>query len=307
MMWVLILLAIVAAAPFLREALRAPMDAKARATAPGQFARLPQGVTHYQWYGPENGPVVVCVHGLTTPSFVWNSIAPALAGEGYRVLTYDLYGRGYSDRPKGHQDPAFFAAQLDALLSDQNVEGDFALIGYSMGGAIGASYTAIGSRPVKQLVLLAPGGMQPVGSPALQRMVQMPVVGRWLMMARYPTMLRRGLRAEADQPSSIPDINALQHAELGFRGFVPAVHESLLGMLTESFQTYHEKINQQRTPVLSIWGAQDDVIPLSAKDTLTQWNPDAMQHIIPNAGHGLTYSHTVQVLDHILRFLSRDP
>lgn len=305
MMWALFFLAIVAIAPFAREALKAQMNAKARQKAPGQFATLSQGVTHYQWYGPQNGPLVVCVHGLTTPSFVWNSIAPALAREGYRVLTYDLFGRGYSDRPNGTQDPAFFAAQLDDLLRDQNVEGALVLIGYSMGGAIGASYAATGSHPIRKLVLLAPAGMQPVGSPSLRRMVQMPVFGRWLMLARYPAMLRQGLRTEADQPSSVPAINDLQHAELGFRGFVPAVHESLCGMLTDSFQQYHKTIYQTGIPVLAVWGEQDDVIPLSAKDTLSHWNPDAEQQIVPDAGHGLTYSHTPDVVAPILRFLKR--
>lgn len=279
------------------------MDAKARSTAPGQFAVLSQGTTHFQWVGPEDGPVVVCVHGLTTPSFVWNSVAPALAGHGFRVLTYDLYGRGYSDRPMGRQDPDFFARQLDDLLSDQSVQGDLTLVGYSMGGAIGAAFAARGGHPVKRLILLAPAGMQIVGSASLRRMVQIPFLGRWLMLVRYPAMLRRGLRAEANQPSSVSDINALQEAELGYRGFIPAVHNSLLGMLTDSFQKYHTHIYQQRTPVLAIWGAEDDVIPLSAKDTLALWNPDAVQQVIPDAGHGLTYSHTPEVLAHILRFL----
>lgn len=301
----IVLLVLVAVSPLLREALRTPMDAKARETASGKFAALPQGVTHYQWYGPENGPVVICVHGLTTPSFVWNSIAPALADEGYRVLTYDLYGRGYSDRPKARQDPAFFAAQLDALLDDQKVEGALTLMGYSMGGAICASYAAGGTRPVGNLLLLAPAGMCPVGSPTLRGMMQMPVLGRWLMLARYPAILRRGLRAEADQPSSVTGMNALQHAELGYRGFVPAVHESLLGMLTDSFQAYHEKLYKQGTPVLAIWGEQDDVIPLAAKATLARWNPDAEHQIVAHAGHGVTYSHTPEVLAHILRFLKR--
>jgi len=306
MMWVLVLLAIVAIAPFLREASRAPMDATARKKAPGHLAALPKGKTHYQWYGPSDGPLVVCVHGLTTPSFVWNSIAPALAKEGYRVLTYDLFGRGYSDRPNGIQDPAFFNNQLDALLSDQNIDGDLALIGYSMGGAIGASYAVNGSRPVNKLILLAPAGMQPVGSPALRRMVQIPVLSRWLMLARYPSMLRQGLRHEADHPSSVTGMNALQHAELGFRGFVPAVHESLRGMLTDSFQNFHEKIYQRGTPVLAVWGAQDDVIPLSAKDTLSRWNPDTKHHVVQSAEHGVTYSHTPEVLTHVIRFLKAD-
>ena len=58
MIWVA--LAVLIAAPFAREAMRRVPD---RATAPGQFARLSQGVTHYQWGGPVRGPVVVAIHG----------------------------------------------------------------------------------------------------------------------------------------------------------------------------------------------------------------------------------------------------
>lgn len=81
------------------------------------------------------GPVAVCVHGLTTPSFVWHGLARGLATFGYRVLIYDLYGRGYSDRAPGHQDQAYFLQQLNDLLEDQQIKGDITLLGYSMGGA----------------------------------------------------------------------------------------------------------------------------------------------------------------------------
>ena len=114
------------------------MDDAARAAAPGRIARLSQGATHYTWTGPENGPVAVCVHGLTTPLQAWDGIAARLAEAGYRVLAYDLYGRGYSDRPGGTQDSAFFLRQLDDLLADQGIAGDITLLGYSMGGAIAA-------------------------------------------------------------------------------------------------------------------------------------------------------------------------
>ncbi len=279
------------------------MDRTARRNAPGHFAPLPRGETHFQWYGSENGSVVVCIHGLTTPSFVWNSIAPALAAKGYHVLTYDLYGRGYSDRPRGPQDPAFFASQLDALLDDQKITGPISLIGYSMGGAIATAYASEGMRSLDEVVLLAPAGMKAVGVETLQRIVHTPFLSRWMMLIRYPALLRRGLRAEADQPSSVPGINALQHAELSFRGFVPAVHESLRGMLTDSFETYHAKLRDTGTPVLAIWGETDDVIPLSAKDRLSAWNPEVTHQVVKGAGHGVTYSHTDAVLAHIFRFL----
>jgi len=45
------------------------------------------------------GPAVALVHGFSVPYYVWDPTAPELARAGFRVLRYDLYGRGYSDRP----------------------------------------------------------------------------------------------------------------------------------------------------------------------------------------------------------------
>ena len=75
---------------------------RARADAPGRFALLSRGATHYQFLGLRGGPLAICVHGLSTPSFVFEALAAFLIGRGYRVLIYDHYGRGYSDRSKGH-------------------------------------------------------------------------------------------------------------------------------------------------------------------------------------------------------------
>ncbi len=306
MIWALLLLAGIAAAPFVIEALRRPMNAAARKSAPGAFIELSQGVTHYQWSGPADGPVIVCIHGLTTPSFVWQGLRLALERRGFRVLTYDLYGRGYSDRPKGVQNPAFFLQQLNDLLASQEVRTDITVIGYSMGGAIAALFAADRPQDIRRMVLLAPAGMRPVGSGLFKAAVQNAVLGRWVMLSLYPSILRKGLRAEAHVSSSVPGINVLQHAELTWRGFVPAVHSSLLGMLSDGLAAEHASLAQQKVPVMAIWGAADDVIPLAAKDKLAEWNPNAEQRVIPNAGHGLTYTHCDEIDALLAPFLAKD-
>jgi alpha-beta hydrolase superfamily lysophospholipase len=77
-----------------------PVHGAMRHGTTGQLATLSRGVTHYTLEGPQDGPLVVLIHGLTTPAFVWDGIAPVLVARGYRVLRYDLFGRGCSDRPR---------------------------------------------------------------------------------------------------------------------------------------------------------------------------------------------------------------
>nr|WP_196780482.1 alpha/beta hydrolase [Roseovarius gahaiensis] len=295
--WALAAVALaIAAAPFLLERAR-PTVAKARPDAPGQVAHLPRGDTHYQWTGPQDGPMAVCIHGLTTPSFVWGPIAKGLAGQGFRVLSYDLYGRGYSARPRGAQDAAFFVAQLEDLLDALGVDQPVTLLGYSMGGAIAAAFAAKHIQRIRQLVLLAPAGMGHDLGPVARLVVNHNRLGQWLFMAFYARSYRAALEAERDTASSIPDAVDLQLAELELRGFRPAVLSSLRGVLDEDMQPAHHAIAAAGLPVLAIWAREDEVIPIAGLGKLAEWNRAARQEVIEGAGHAVAYTHDAAVLE----------
>lgn len=282
-------------APFLREALRPRMSAQARRSAPGAFAALPQGLTHYRWLGAANGPIAVCVHGLTTPSPVWEAIADTLGDMGYRVLVYDLYGRGYSDRARGAQDADFFARQLEALLADQGIEGQITLLGYSMGGMIAPRFAARNPGLVRQMILLAPAGIGHDLGPASRLMAQTGLAGSWAMLALYGHSLRRALRAERGVPSAVPGIVDIQIAQTRRRGFLPAVLSSLRHTLGTDCEADHRALARAGTPLMAIWAEDDAVIPLKGRETLTEWTPGARQDTVPDAGHALPYSHAAEV------------
>lgn len=301
--WGVVILGALIVIPIIIETNRAPMNEAQRHGAPGRFVTLSQGVTHYQWLGPVRGPVVVCVHGLTTPSFVWGGLTRGLALLGFRVLIYDLYGRGYSDRPRGPQDTAFFLRQLKDLLHHERVEDDITLIGYSMGGAIATAFSANAPGRLRQLVLLAPAGMGMARTPLMRFVIDTPVIGDWVMLAFYPSRLRKGLRAERDLPSAVENITRLQENELEYRGFVPAVLASLRGILSHPMQAEHQTIHRSGIPVLAIWGREDSVIPLSSVGKLAEWSRDSRQDVIDGAGHGLTYTHCPEVLAILRDFL----
>lgn len=292
------------ALPFLREAMKPEMDEAARRDAPGAFAKLSRGLTHYRWSGPARGPVAVCVHGLTTPSFVWDGIAPGLGALGFRVLVYDLYGRGYSDRPEGPQDSAFFLTQLEELLEDQGVEGDITLIGYSMGGSIATAFAALYPERLRQLVLIAPAGLGHDLGALARWATRAGAIGHWAMLALFAHSFRKGTEAERQLPSSVAGIVDLQQAELRWRGFVPAVLRSVSGMVSEDMTEAHADIAEAGLPVLAIWAREDRVIPLSGMGRLAQINRSARQEVIDGAGHGLTYTHSDAVL-HAIRALMR--
>ena len=87
-----------------------------RKNAAGSFIQLADGVTHYEMGGKEPGDPVVLIHGFSVPYFIYDPTFKFLTEAGFRVLRYDLYGRGFSDRPAGRYDMDLFVNQLSQLL-----------------------------------------------------------------------------------------------------------------------------------------------------------------------------------------------
>lgn len=301
MIWVLICLLVlgVAFAPYIAERRRLVLDDDARADAPGAFIDLKHGRTHYRYFGPQSAPLAVCVHGLTTPSFVFEALADGLVAKGYRVLVYDHYGRGFSDRPTAAQDSSFFVSHLNELLEALGETESVLLIGYSMGGAISTAYTAAFEERVQRLVLLAPAGMGHQLGPIAKIIRMVPGLGGWFFMASYGRSHRKGTEKERSLNSAVPFVVDRQQRELQYRGFLPSVLSSLRNGLRAHSKADHQSIHAAGTCVTAIWGAADDVIPLYCKDKMAGWNPAAEQVVVPEAGHSLPYTHPDAVLEQI--------
>ncbi|MBX0330795.1 alpha/beta hydrolase [Oscillochloris sp. ZM17-4] len=81
-----------------------------------QFIELNGIVHHYQDIGPRGGEPLVLIHGWDCSALWWHHIVEPLAAAGYRVISYDLKGHGFSD-----SDPARgytvegFSSDLHAL------------------------------------------------------------------------------------------------------------------------------------------------------------------------------------------------
>lgn len=301
MIWIVLLLfAGLAALPYILESRRRPVRAELYSEAPGDFARLTQGITHFQWIGPARGPVVIAVHGLTTPSPAWYEVANQLARHGFRVMLYDLYGRGYSDSVPGPQTREFFLTQLEDLLHEQQLEQELTLMGYSMGGSIVTAFASKHPDRVKQIALVASAGIETKESDFSRFCRKVPVLGDWVHGVFAVARLERGIKASSLNAQQ----KSMQSSELLRRGYLPAVLSSRRGILQESMEADHRKISNLNIPVLAVWAQDDPVIPIQALGTLVRWNRLARQETVARAGHEVPMSHGETVADLIQTMIS---
>ncbi len=291
--------------PFWAEMRRSPLTRGLQNQATGRLVELPQGTTHFRWHGPDTGPVVICIHGLSTPSYVFAATERSLATLGYRVLSYDLYGRGYSDRARGAQSAAFFLAQLHHLIRSQNIQSEVTLFGFSMGAQIAAAYAAENPARVKSLILAAPAGLSEKTTGSATGIWIAPLIGGWLTRVLGGWALRRELIEHRSTPTVIPDLEDRQAAETHMRGFLPAVLSSRRHLLSKSIIPDLERIALSEVPVLAIWGTEDPIVPLNAMGQLARALPDAHHAQISGAGHNLLQTHPAQIDAQLIDFLKR--
>lgn len=103
------------------------------------------------------GPLVVCVHGLSANLRCFDSIADRLQ-DGHRVVAVDLRGRACSQvTPPGSYGLASHAADVIAIANALEAE-TFDYVGWSMGALIGILLASLGAGRLHRLVLIDHAG-----------------------------------------------------------------------------------------------------------------------------------------------------
>ena len=201
----LVILAALLASPYLfLNQEKQTLDAAARAGTPGEFIALSAGTTHFEWSGPDDGQVVVLIHGVSVPSFIWDGTFEALAEAGFRVLRFDLYGRGYSDRPDATYTTDFCVQQTADLLATLEVRQPVDLVGVSLGGYLAAAFTDQHPPHVRRLIMLDPGPSAPAQFESMPKFMTSPILGRYFVTAFGNTNWEAGQKADFFDPTKMP-------------------------------------------------------------------------------------------------------
>ena len=106
-----------------------------------QELKLTEGVTSYKDLGDKNNEVIVLVHGATFGSLAYEEYVNVFLENNYRVITYDQYGRGFSDRVDTHISIELMEKQLKELIEHCEAE-NVILYGVSFGAAVAAKYAS---------------------------------------------------------------------------------------------------------------------------------------------------------------------
>ena len=298
---VLALVLIGASVQFAFDRERLPLDAVARSGVPSRFARLTDGITEYRLDGPNDGRVVVLLSGASVPFYIWDSTATALASNGFRVLRYNYYGRGFSDRPALSYDLATYDRQLAELLDSLGIKKPVDVAGLSMGGPIAANFADRHADRVRTLTLVDPAFGNRSSTPLPLRI---PGVGT-LAMTLGAQSMANGQRDDFVHPERDPDWVSRYEVQMRYKGFRRSIMETRRGDVLKRPARSFTTLANSRIPILLFWGKSDRTVPIEQSDSVRAAFPRAEFYAIDGAGHLPNIERAALVDSVMVNFLRR--
>ena len=262
---------------------------------------------YYEDHG--SGQPVVLIHGYPLDGSSWEKQTAALLAAGYRVITYDRRGFGQSSKPAEGYDYDTFAADLNTLMTDLDLN-DAVLVGFSMGtGEVGRYLGSYGSRRVAKAVFL--GSLEP-----------------YLLQADdnpegVPQSVFDGLMeaVTADRYAFFTDFFKNFYNSDTFLG-TPRLSEEVMragwNLATSGGPTassaaqptwltdFREDVARIDVPALIVHGTADQILPIDATGRrFAKALPSADYVEIDGAPHGMLWTHAAEVNEALLGFLAK--
>jgi pimeloyl-ACP methyl ester carboxylesterase len=271
---------------------------------------------HYVTAGPEDGELVVLLHGFPEFWYSWHPQLPSLAEAGYRVVAPDMRGYNCSDKPEGVS-----AYHIDELVADvAGLIGDSAhVVGHDWGGLV-AWQTAI-DRPavVDQLAVLNaphPSAYERALRSSLSQLrkswyvgfFQLPVLPELSLGANDFDVIDRMLAESTVRPDAFTatDIGYYKRA-LARPGARTAAlnYYRAMGRRSAKQTLFQGGVGDLpvRAPTLLVWGERDQALDISLTENLDRWVPDLRVERIPDASHWVLADDPERVNELLLEFL----
>lgn len=249
--------------------------------------------------GPEEGPVLILLHGFIYSLETWDAWASALSGE-YRVVRYDLLGHGLTgpDAQRRYA-PAERAAFVGDVMTELGIEK--AIIGgNSLGGLAAWRFAATHPERVNGLILVAPGGYSIHG--VKDRPVSAPEPMKLFLRTAPDVAVKATLeQIFADNALATPQRVELLRDMMRREGNGDAFVESI-----EEFILPDPELELQRisAPTLILWGDQDALIPVEHGPQFESAIPNAELIIYDEVGHVPQEEIAVKSVRDTLSFLA---
>jgi len=264
--------------------------------------------------GPEDGPLVILLHGFPEFWYGWRRQIGPLAEAGYRVLVPDQRGYNTSDKPRRVVDYRIERLAGDVLALIDDASRDRAtVVGHDWGAAVA---WWLGSHHPGRLERL---GILNVPHPFVMRrhllinprqtlrswyifFFQIPWLAEALLKSRGGRLAAGVLRATS-RPGTFGDEDLARYREAWAR---PEAMRSMVNWYRAAIRGAARPFGPKRVPVetLVVWGARDVALGREMVAPSLELCDRGRLVVFENASHWVQHEEAESVTDLLRRFLS---
>lgn len=248
-----------------------------------------------------SGPPIILIHGITSSSETWASVAPALA-QRYTVLAPDLLGHGDSAKPRGDYLMGAFASGVRDLSVTLGI-GPATIVGHSLGGGVAMQFSYQFPERSHRLALVSSGGLgrevhsflRAATLPGSELVIPLLASDRLLSAGRAigRSLDRLGVRLANDALEMARGHASLHDSETR-AAFVQTLRASV-DPTGQRVRATDRLYLATQLPLLIVWGARDRIIPVAHGHRAHDLVAGSRLELFEDAGH---FAH----LDEPVRF-----
>jgi pimeloyl-ACP methyl ester carboxylesterase len=229
-----------------------------------------------------DGPPAVAIHGSPFSSLEWRRVAPWLARR-RQVFYYDMLGYGRSTKPEGDVLHGVQNCLFAALVNHWGIERPD-IVAHDFGGSVALRAHLLDSIDYRSLVLIDPVAISPQGSALVQAAKAHREVFAGLPAYIHEAILRAYIGAAVKRALDEEEMRLYLDPWLSDEG-----KKAFWRQIAQMDDKYSEEVEQRygeiRCPVMILWGAEDEFIPLKDGKELARRVPGASFTVIPDAKH----------------------
>lgn len=242
---------------------------------------------HYQDFGDKTDKTVILIHGYTASTVSWAATAKRLAENGFRVITLDLVGFGFSGKPKSFDYTINSQARTVERLMDRLGIGRATVVGHSYGGAVAATLALDYPERVEKLVSVAGVIDNTFKEDPMMSIARTPGLGEFVTMfltdsRKFVVHRLKGLIAPENH--HIITESRVNHYQRVLRSA-----ETQYGMLQIARNWDADRIKMDASlitqPTLLVWGDKDPAIPLWMGELMYDRILQSRLVVFRNCGH----------------------
>ncbi|HEX9960803.1 MAG TPA: alpha/beta hydrolase [Pyrinomonadaceae bacterium] len=219
---------------------------------------------HYQQFGEHAAPVLLLIHGYTSSTAVWRTVAPLFAGRGFQVIAVDLIGFGFSVKPSWFDYSIQSQARVVSRFMNRLGIGKATVVGSSYGGAVASTLALDYPERVEKLVLAGSVCNDDAKKHPVLRLANLPGMGEIIsaFLSDSPRFVRRRMRNTlAPANHHLITDERINTVRLPLRA-KDAHHSVLMTARNWSACRIEQDAQFISQPTLLVWGENDTVIPI---------------------------------------------